>query len=236
MTAADYEGVLAYVYPNVESVSAFGGEEMTPPRFGKVFISVKPRNGDYLSDFTKRDLVQKLKSYAVAGIVPEFIDLKYLYVELESFAYYNTNFADDPNRLKTAISNALTTYSRSIDVNKFGGRFKYSKSQTLVDGVDSSITSNITRVIMRRNLMAEIGKFAQYELCYGNQFHIAESAYNITSTGFRIEGVNDPVYMLMKSLIRNKVVSSSSLMQKAEHQISSKRTQERSNMTSVKSL
>ena len=196
VTAADYEGVLAYVYPNVESVSAFGGEEMTPPRFGKVFISVKPRNGDYLSDFTKRDLVQKLKSYAVAGIVPEFIDLKYLYVELESFAYYNTNFADDPNRLKTAISNALTTYSRSIDVNKFGGRFKYSKSQTLVDGVDSSITSNITRVIMRRNLMAEIGKFAQYELCYGNQFHIAESAYNITSTGFRIEGVNDPVYML----------------------------------------
>ena len=161
VTAADYEGVLAYVYPNVESVSAFGGEEMTPPRFGKVFISVKPRNGDYLSDFTKRDLVQKLKSYAVAGIVPEFIDLKYLYVELESFAYYNTNFADDPNRLKTAISNALTTYSRSIDVNKFGGRFKYSKSQTLVDGVDSSITSNITRVIMRRNLMAEIGKFAQ---------------------------------------------------------------------------
>ena len=195
VTAADYEGVLAYVYPNVESVSAFGGEEMTPPRFGKVFISVKPRNGDYLSDFTKRDLVQKLKSYAVAGIVPEFIDLKYLYVELESFAYYNTNFADDPNRLKTAISNALTTYSRSIDVNKFGGRFKYSKSQTLVDGVDSSITSNITRVVMRRNLMAEIGKFAQYELCYGNQFHIAESAYNITSTGFRIEGVNDPVYM-----------------------------------------
>ena len=195
VTAADYEGVLAYVYPNVESVSAFGGEEMTPPRFGKVFISVKPRNGDYLSDFTKRDLVQKLKSYAVAGIVPEFIDLKYLYVELESFAYYNTNFADDPNRLKTAISNALTTYSRSIDVNKFGGRFKYSKSQTLVDGVDSSITSNITRVIMRRNLMAEIGKFAQYELCYGNQFHIAESAYNITSTGFRIEGVNDVVYM-----------------------------------------
>ena len=195
VTAADYEGVLAYVYPNVESVSAFGGEEMTPPRFGKVFISVKPRNGDYLSDFTKRDLVQKLKSYAVAGIVPEFIDLKYLYVELESFAYYNTNFADDPNRLKTAISNALTTYSRSIDVNKFGGRFKYSKSQTLIDGVDSSITSNITRVIMRRNLMAEIGKFAQYELCYGNQFHIAESAYNITSTGFRIEGVNDVVYM-----------------------------------------
>ena len=82
VTASDYESVLGYIYPNVESVSAFGGEEMTPPRFGKVFISVKPRNGDFLSDETKRELVQKLKSYAVAGIVPEFIDLKYLFVLL----------------------------------------------------------------------------------------------------------------------------------------------------------
>ena len=80
VTASDYESVLAYIYPNVESVTAYGREEMNPPRYGKVFISVKPRNGDFLSDQTKRDLIQKLKSFAVAGIVPEFIDLKYLYV------------------------------------------------------------------------------------------------------------------------------------------------------------
>ena len=77
VTSSDYESVLGYIYPNVESVTAYGGEEMSPPRFGKVFISVKPRNGDFLSDETKRELIQKLKSYAVAGIVPEFIDLKY---------------------------------------------------------------------------------------------------------------------------------------------------------------
>ena len=88
VTSSDYESVLGYIYPNVESVTAFGGEEMSPPRFGKVFISVKPRNGDFLSDETKRELVQKLKSYAVAGIVPEFIDLKYLYVEIQTSAYY----------------------------------------------------------------------------------------------------------------------------------------------------
>jgi hypothetical protein len=160
-----------------------------------VFISAKPRNGDFLSDFTKRDLVQKLKSYAVAGIVPEFIDLKYLYVELDSFVYYNTNFSNDPNQLKTLVSSTLTQYSRSIDVNKFGGRFKYSRTQTLIDGSDASVTSNITRVKMRRNLISELGKQAQYELCFGNQFHIAESSYNIVSTGFKIDGINDVVYM-----------------------------------------
>jgi len=204
VTASDYESVLAYIYPNIESVTAYGGEELVPPRFGKVFISAKPRNGDFLSDNTKRELIQKLKSYAVAGIVPEFIDLKYLYVELKSFVYYNTNFSDDPNNLKSLISDALTQYSRSIDVNKFGGRFKYSRTQTLIDGVDSSITSNITRVVMRRNLNAEIGKFAQYELCFGNKFHTAESSYNITSTGFRINGVPDVVYMSDEVIDKNQ--------------------------------
>ena len=204
VTASDYESVLGYIYPNVESVSAFGGEEMTPPRFGKVFISVKPRNGDFLSDETKRELVQKLKSYAVAGIVPEFIDLKYLYVELNTTPYYNPSLNDDPDNLKTGVSNALTQYSKSIDVNKFGGRFKYSKAVSLIDSVDSSITSNITLVTIRRNLKAVLGQFAQYEVCYGNRFHTQESSYNVVSTGFTMEGVIGTVYLADEVINREK--------------------------------
>ena len=204
VTSSDYESVLGYIYPNVESVTAFGGEEMSPPRFGKVFISVKPRNGDFLPDETKRELIQKLKSYAVAGIVPEFVDLKYLYVELQTNPYYNSNLNDDPENLKTGISNALTQYSRSIDVNKFGGRFKYSKAVSLIDSVDSSITSNITLVTIRRNLKAVLGQFAQYEVCYGNMFHTQESAYNVVSTGFTIEGVTGTVYLADEVINREK--------------------------------
>ena len=204
VTSSDYESVLSYIYPNVESVTAFGGEEMSPPRFGKVFISVKPRNGDFLSDETKRELVQKLKSYAVAGIVPEFVDLKYLYVELRANPYYNPSLNDRPEALKTGISNALTQYSRSIDVNKFGGRFKYSKAVSLIDSVDSSITSNITLVLIRRNLRAVLGKFAQYEVCFGNRFHTQESSYNVVSTGFTIEGVTGTVYLSDEVIDREK--------------------------------
>ena len=204
VTSADYESVLGYIYPNVESVTAFGGEEMNPPRFGKVFISVKPRNGDFLSDETKRELISKLKSYAVAGIVPEFIDLKYLYVELQTNPYYNPNLNDDPENLKTGVSNALTQYSRSIDVNQFGGRFKYSKAVSLIDSVDSSITSNITLVTIRRNLKAVLGQFAQYEVCYGNRFHTQESSYNVVSTGFTIEGVTGTVYLADEVINREK--------------------------------
>jgi len=204
VTSSDYESVLGFIYPNIESVTAFGGEEMSPPRFGKVFISVKPRNGDFLSDETKRELIQKLKSYAVAGIVPEFLDLKYLYVELQTNPYYNSSLNDNPENLKTGVSNALTQYSRSIDVNKFGGRFKYSKAISLIDSVDSSITSNITLVTIRRNLIASIGQFAQYEVCFGNMFHTQESSYNIVSTGFTIEGVTGTVYLADEVINREK--------------------------------
>tara|TARA_A100001011_G_scaffold35816_2_gene34117 strand:- start:8487 stop:10541 length:2055 start_codon:yes stop_codon:yes gene_type:complete len=204
VTSSDYESVLGYIYPNVESVTAYGGEEMTPPRYGKVFISVKPRNGDFLSDQTKRDLIRKLKSYAVAGIVPEFIDLKYLYVELQTSAYYNPNLNDDSENLKTSVSNALTQYSRSIDINKFGGRFKYSKAVSLIDSVDSSITSNITRVLIRRNLISEIGKFAQYEVCFGNMFHVQEKSYNVVSTGFTMQGVVGTVYLADEVIDKDK--------------------------------
>tara|TARA_B100000886_G_scaffold304956_1_gene236444 strand:- start:320 stop:2377 length:2058 start_codon:yes stop_codon:yes gene_type:complete len=204
VTASDYESVLGFIYPNVESVTAFGGEEMSPPRFGKVFISVKPRNGDFLSDETKRELIQRLKSYAVAGIVPEFIDLKYLYVELKTTPYYNPSLNDNPETLKTGVSNALTQYSRSIDVNKFGGRFKYSKAVSLIDSIDSSITSNITLVTIRRNLKAVLGQFAQYEVCFGNMFHTQESAYNVVSTGFTIEGVTGTVYLADEVINREK--------------------------------
>ena len=204
VTASDYESVLGYIYPNVESVTAYGDEEMSPPRFGKVFISVKPRNGDFLSDETKRELIQRLKSYAVAGIVPEFIDLKYLYVEIQTYVYYNTSLNDDPNNLKTGVSNALTQYSRSIDVNKFGGRFKYSKVTCLIDSIDSSITSNITTVLIRRNLKAVLGRFAQYEVCFGNRFHVQESSYNVVSTGFTIEGITGTVYLADEVINREK--------------------------------
>ena len=97
--------------------------------------------------------------------------------------------------LKTKVIDSLTTYSNSIDLNAFGGRFKYSKIQQVIDNTDDAITSNITRVRIRRDLKALVNQFAQYEICYGNQFYVNSSGYNIRSTGFKIEGEPDTVYL-----------------------------------------
>jgi len=195
VTANDYKGLIPYIYSNVDSVSAYGGDELNPPQYGKVFISIKPRNGNYLSQIIKDDILKKLRQYSIAGIKPEIIDLKYLYVELDTTIYYNTSFTSDVILLKNQVINTIKSYSVSSDVNSFGGRFKYSKINALIDNTNRAITSNITKVKMRRDLQAQIDKFATYELCFGNKFHQKSGNYNIKSSGFKIQGISDTLYL-----------------------------------------
>ena len=194
VTSSDYEAIIPSVYPNIESISAFGGEELDPPKYGRVYIAAKPKNGSFLSEFTKKQILGSLKNYSVAGIVPELIDLKFLYVEIDSYVYYNTNFIGDPENLKTDVISSLTQFGSGAELNKFGGRFKYSKIQALIDSVSDSITSNITTVRIRRNIVAKIDQFTQYELCFDNTFYRGDSNYNIKSTGFTVSGVEGTVY------------------------------------------
>ena len=194
-TARDYESVIQQIYPNTESVSVVGGEELDPPEFGTVFITIKPKNGEFVSDFDKQAILSNLKGYTLAGINQKILDLKLLYVELDSFVYYDQSKVTTVSELKTSIINGLLTYGSSTDINKFGGRFKYSKLVNVIDNIDDAITSNITRVRIRRNLKALTNQFAQYELCYGNRFHINPEGKNIKSTGFTIQGQTDMLYL-----------------------------------------
>ena len=195
VTGRDYETIIQSIYPNTESVSVVGGEELDPPQFGTVFITIKPKNGEFVSDFDKQQILSNLKNYSLTGINQKILELKLLYVEMDSFVYYNsakvTNVAD----LKTNIISGLETYADSKDINKFGGRFKYSKVLSVIDNIDSAITSNITKIKIRRNLKALTNQFAQYELCYGNKFHVNPAGANIKSTGFTISGESSTVYL-----------------------------------------
>ena len=195
VTSRDYEAIIKKIYPDTESVAVIGGEELDPPEFGSVSISIKPKNGTFVSDFNKQQIINKLKQYSISGINQKIIDLKILYVEIDSSIYYNYAQISTVESLKTKVVNSLTEYSNSVDLNSFGGRFKYSKVLQIIDNTDTSITSNITKVRIRRDLMAMINQFAQYELCFGNKFHVNSEGYNIKSTGFNISGESDTVYL-----------------------------------------
>ena len=196
VTAADYEALIPKIYPEAESVSVFGGEELTPPQYGKVFITIKPFYGPFVPDSIKNNLKTMLRKYSVAGIITEIQDLKYLYVEVDVNAYYNPSLAPDANAVQTIVANNINSYADSSDMNKYGAKFKYSKFQAIIDNSNDSITSNITKVEIRRDMKPKLNQVAEYELCFGNPFYIKSyDGYNIKSSGFNIFGVADTVYL-----------------------------------------
>jgi hypothetical protein len=197
LTANDYETLIpSKIYPETESISVFGGEELIPPQYGKVFISIKPRFGDFLPNLIKENIKLKLKKYAVAGIVPEILDLKYLFIEINSKIYYNTNLAPNAEFVSSIVQNNANKYAESSELNRYGARFKYSKFLKIIDDSHESVTSNITTIQMRRDLRVVPNAFAEYQIGFGNEFHIKSmSGYNIKTSSFRISDIVQDVYL-----------------------------------------
>ena len=197
LSANDYEILIPNkIYPETESISVFGGEDLVPPQYGKVFISIKPRNGDFVPNLIKQNIKRDLKRYAVAGIVPEILDLKYLFIETNSKVYYNTNLAPSASFVSTKVQRDLTAYAESSELNKYGARFKYSRFLKVIDSSHESVTSNITTVEMRRDLRLAISEVAEYAIDFGNEFHIQSmNGFNIRSSAFRVLNINTDVYL-----------------------------------------
>ena len=197
LTSNDYEILIPNkIYPETESISVYGGEELVPPQYGKVFISIKPRTGDFVPNAIKENIKRDLRKYSVAGIVPEILDLKYLYLETESKVYYNTSLAPNALMVSSTILNNINKLAASAELNKYGARLKYSKFLKVIDQSHESVTSNVTTVEMRRDLRLAIDQFAEYAIDFGNQFHISSmDGFNIRSTAFRVLDIGNEVYL-----------------------------------------
>lgn len=196
VTSLDYEALIPQIYSEVESVSVFGGEELSPPRFGKVFITIKPTNGQFIPNSIKENIKLQLRSYNVAGIIPEILDLKYLYIEYNSKVYFNQNKTRSSSEVLNTVSDNIVSYSKSSELNSYGSRFKYSKFLKIIDDSHNAVTSNITSIQIRRDLRVVLNNFASYELCYGNEFYVnSKEGFNVKSSGFKVSGILDTLYL-----------------------------------------
>ena len=198
VSTQDYEAIIPQIYPNVASIACYGGEEAEPPEYGKVFLAIKPRNADKLSLSEKNSVLKKLREYSIAAIQPTIIDPSILYIDLVSFVYYNpNNTRRTPDEIKNLVITTLTALNSSGEFNKFGGKFKYSKAQNIIDDSERSITSNITRVTMRKNISVTLNARVNYKICYGNRINMQTSTNPaVSSSGFKIVGDDVNTYYL----------------------------------------
>lgn len=187
VTSDDYETIVRNIYPAAEDVYVYGGEEATPPQYGRIFVVVKPQNGVSISTRLKTEIENELKKYKVASTDIEFIDPGILNIELNSNVYYDetrTKLGSDGIRSK--VISALTNYASSSTIRKFGGNFRYSRTVALIDDSDKSITRNDTSVILRRDLPVLYNTSATYLITYGNPFKTDTNRSVIYSSGFTV--------------------------------------------------
>jgi hypothetical protein len=190
VTPEDYKAAIINNYPNIETVSVWGGEENNPPDYGKAYISIKPKNAEALTVTEKQFIKdQILKTRNVVSITPELIDPEYTYIKLEVFFKYDPNLTNKTaGELRQAVSNVISNYN-DTELKKFDGVFRYSKISRLIDAADPSILNNSIRVYMQKRFVPEIGIAQKYTLTFSSPLYTSNSNEKIiSSTGFTYNG------------------------------------------------
>ena len=196
VTAEDYKAIVRNLYPSVADITAFGGEEDSPPEYGVVKIVVKPKYATALTSFTKKDLETKLKKYSVASVTPKIVDPSILYVEMTSNIYYDTNLTTyKSDKIKSLVIKNIEDYIELSDTEKFNGKYRYSKFTGVIDDSDNSIMSNLTSIEMRKDFYPALNSKFYYEICFKNPI-VSDDEPTIRSTGFTVrEYPLDTVYI-----------------------------------------
>ena len=203
VTTSDYETKVLELYPNAQSVSAWGGEDDETPVYGVVKIAIKAASGSTLTNTTKQSIITQLQKYNVASVRPEIIDPETTTILLTSNVKYDEKATTkNADTLKSEIITSLNNYN-TANLEKFDKVFRYSKIVELIDDTDSSILSNITTLRMRKTLTPQLNTSARYNIYFRNAIynphpeHKSAQGGVLETSGFKISGdTNNRVYYL----------------------------------------
>ena len=194
VTLNDYKAKVSEYYPNADAVAVWGGEDNDPPEYGKVFISLKPQNSDYLSVAEKSEVQTKLNQLNMLTVRPVIVDAEIVKILLTTVFKYNTNDTTlSKGELETIVRNAIVNFDNT-NLNNFDSIFRHSNLVKDIDNSNTAILSNITNVRLRKKKLIEIGKSEGLVINFGNGFFHPHDGHNkasggiLTTTGFKVDG------------------------------------------------
>ena len=202
VTTSDYETKVLELYPNAQSVSAWGGEDDETPVYGVVKIAIKAASGSTLTDVTKESIVSQLRKYNVASVRPIIVDPETTSIILTSNIKYDEKATTkNTNTLKSEITTAISNYNTNT-LQKFDGVFRHSKVTGLIDDTDTSILSNVTSLLVRKTFTPTISSSTRYDIYFRNGIfnphtgHKSGTGGVITTSGFKVTGDATNIYYL----------------------------------------
>jgi hypothetical protein len=200
VTAEDYENLLKITFPEINTVSAFGGEDQDPPQYGKVFITVDLKEFDGIPQIKKDEYFRYLKPRCPVAIDPVFLDANYLYAYVNTIVRYNVNVTNlNIDDIVAKVLSAINQYA-STSLNNFNSTLRYSKLVSAIDNADSSIISNETTVKLLKPYRPELNTNMNDNIQFTvpltlatpelQSSHPIEDYHTITSTRFTYNGVS----------------------------------------------
>ena len=194
VTLNDYKAKVSEYYPNADAVAVWGGEDNDPPEYGKVFISLKPQNSDYLSVAEKADVQTKLNQLNMLTVRPVIVDAEIVKILLTTVFKYNPNDTTlSKGELETIVRNSIVNFDNT-NLNNFDSIFRHSNLVKDIDASNPAILSNITNVRLEKKKLIEIGKSEGLTIDFGNGFFHPHDGHNkasggiLTTTGFKVDG------------------------------------------------
>ena len=201
VTTSDYETLVQELYPNAQSVSAWGGEDDETPIYGVVKIAIKAASGSTLTDATKQSIIAQLQKFNVASVRPEIVDPETTYIILTSNIKYDERATTKTSdTLKSEITTAISNYNTDT-LQQFDGIFRHSKVTGLIDDVDTSILSNVTSLLVRKTFTPTISSSTRYDIYFRNGIfnphagHKSGTGGVITTSGFKVPN-DEKIYFL----------------------------------------
>ena len=192
VTADDYRAIIQREFSNIDAISTWGGEDQSVPDYGKIFIAIKPKTADTLTDDEKATVTGTvLAGKNVVSITPTVVDPNYSFVELDVAFKYNPNLTDRTDiELKSVVSDVIDDYSLN-DLNKFDGVFRHSALLRNIDSSDPSILNSTVRPFLFKNITPLNTISNNFSLVYPGSFYVPGGATDtcIQSTSFLINGV-----------------------------------------------
>lgn len=181
ITTEDYETLLKINFPEINTVTAYGGEDLNPPQFGKVYVSVDLKEVDALPDIKRLEYYRFLKPRSPVSIDPVFVDPEYTYLGVTSKVNYNVNItaltADD---IKTIAGSAILLYAENT-LNNFNRTFRYSKLIQAIDSSQVSVISNETDITVIKVATPEVGKYLTFDINYNIPLTVEQQATRRTN-------------------------------------------------------
>jgi hypothetical protein len=197
VTVEDYKALIFRLYPEAETVNAWGGEDNVPPVYGKVFLSIKPTNSNVLTAAQKNFIINEiLKQKNVVSITPEIVDPEYIQLEINTSVYYNPRLtAKSETEIKTLVVDTIKAYNTE-NLESFTGIFRFSNITADIDNTEDSIISNITTIKLHREVEVQYNTNANYNIYLGNPiYNSTVPEQSLTSTGFYIAGNENLMYL-----------------------------------------